>query len=193
MSTFTAGTPDAPRPDAPPAPTPARRGRGRHFRRRDALHNYSLHFGPNMTPMVDVVMVILIFFMASAAFLGNEWFLRAAIPFESGRGKDPSKRNDPLELPPTRIDVALDTDPDGTTVVSFLGSSRVTMEQFEARIAAMKSGATSNIEVILRPTARVPYRDVVRAHAACDAVGIYKVGYGMSGAGPAAPKPAGTP
>lgn len=184
-----------PRPAGATAPDPGpRRRRGRHFRRRDALHGYSLHFGPNMTPMVDVVMVILIFFMASAAFLGSEWFLRAAIPFESGRGRDATKKNDPLEIPPTRIDVALDVEPGGETVVSFLSFSRVTMDQFEGRIAAMRTGGASNIEVILRPTPKVPYRDVVRAHAACDAAGIFKVGYGVGGAGSTpAVKPAGVP
>ena len=171
-------------PSQPPAGVPATqspRRSSRHLRRRDALHTYSLHFGPNMTPMVDVVMVILIFFMAFAAFLGNEWFLRAAIPAEAGRGKDTSKPNDPLAPPPTRLDVVLDADADGHTIVSFLGSSRLTLQEFEGRINEFpKSDATRNIEVILRPTARVPYADVVRAHAACDAVGIYKVGYGVT-------------
>ena len=49
-----------------------------------------LHFGPNMTPMVDVVMVILIFFMASAAFMGDEWFLHGD-PVRSGRGTATNK------------------------------------------------------------------------------------------------------
>lgn len=33
-----------------------------------------------MTPMVDVVMVILVFFMVSAAFLGPEWLLGSLVP-----------------------------------------------------------------------------------------------------------------
>ncbi len=173
-----------PAPSAPSTPQPRRRVNGRHLRRRDALHSYSLHFGPNMTPMVDVVMVILIFFMAFAAFMGNEWFLRGAIPFDAGRGNNASKPNDPLAPPPTRLDVALDTDGDGHTVVSFLSFSRVSMEQFEQRIGEFpKSEATRNIEIVLRPTGRVPYADTVRAHAACDAVGIYKVGYGVTRGG----------
>ncbi|MCP2732564.1 biopolymer transporter ExbD, partial [Limnofasciculus baicalensis] len=49
-------------------------------RKRNALAQHDLHYGPNMTPMVDVVMVILVFFMASAVFLGPEWYLKTAIP-----------------------------------------------------------------------------------------------------------------
>jgi biopolymer transport protein ExbD len=170
-----------PAPGSGVAPDSPRRST-RHFRRRDALHNYSLHFGPNMTPMVDIVMVILIFFMSFAAFMGNEWFLRAAIPFDAGRGTNASKPNDPLAPPPTRMDIVLDADAGGNTVVSFLGVSRVPMEEFEKRIAAFpkNDAATRNIEVVLRPTAKVPYADVVRAHAACDSVGIFKVGYGVT-------------
>ena len=163
------------------APTTRRRASGRHMRRRDALHSYSLHFGPNMTPMVDVVMVILIFFMSFAAFLGNEWFLRGAIPFDAGRGASASKPNDPLAVPETKLDVVLDVDPQGKTVVTFLSFQRVSMEQFKQRIAEFpRSDATRNIVVMLRPTGRVPYADTVDAHAACDKVGIYKVGYGVS-------------
>lgn len=151
------------------------------LRRRDALHAHSMHFGPNMTPMVDVVMVILIFFMASAAFLGSEWFLRAAIPFEAGRGTSPKKPNDPTALPPVKLDLLLDVDEAGRTVATFPPLVRAPIEQFFTRIAEFKSDRTAgDIEVVIRPTARVPYADVVRAHAACDDAGIYKLGISVS-------------
>lgn len=173
------------------AGTSSRRRHG--LRRRDALHAHSLHFGPNMTPMVDIVMVILIFFMASAAFLGSEWFLRAAIPFDSGRGKSPDKQNDPLAVPPTKTDILLDVDAQGQTVVT-LGTAlqRDSIDKFIAHIARFKSDkAAGEIEVVIRPNAKVPYADVVRVHAACDEVGIYKVGIGVArpAGAPAAPKP----
>lgn len=155
--------------------------RHRALRRRDALHAHSMHFGPNMTPMVDVVMVILIFFMASAAFLGSEWFLRAAIPFEAGRGTSPRKPNDPTALPPVKLDLLLDVDETGRTVATFPPLVRAPLEQFFTRIAEFKSDRTAgDIEVVIRPTARVPYADVVRAHAACDDAGIYKLGISVS-------------
>ena len=111
------------------------RRRSRSLRRRDALHNYSMHFGPNMTPMVDIVMVILIFFMASAAFMGDEWFLRAAIPFEAGRGTALNKPNDPLALPPERLDVLMDVDRQGNTIVTVLDLQDAPMQQFLNRLA----------------------------------------------------------
>jgi biopolymer transport protein ExbD len=44
-----------------------------------------------MTPMVDIVMVILIF-MAPRRSCGEEWFLRAAIPVEAVPGKAANSR-----------------------------------------------------------------------------------------------------
>jgi biopolymer transport protein ExbD len=162
-------------------------GRRVGFRRRDALHSHSLHFGPNMTPMVDIVMVILIFFMASAAFLGGEWFLKAAIPFQSGRGTNIAKPNDPNAPPPLRLDITLEVNDQGRTVVTFLELQKAPLDQFLARIAQFKSDKKAgDIEVVIRPSPRVAYPDVVRVHAACDEAGIYKVGIGVAG-------PVGTP
>ena len=165
-----------------------RRNRESVLRRRDALHNYSLHFGPNMTPMVDIVMVILIFFMATAAFMGSEWFLRAAIPFEAGRGADNKKPNDPLAIPLKPLDVLMDAGPDGRTFVTFLELKRVSVEDFIARVSQFpRTQTTSELEVVIKPMPSVPYADVVRVHAACDAAGIYKVGITVPRKAPAAP------
>lgn len=160
----------------------SRRGRGSGFRRRDALHQWSLHFGPNMTPMVDIVMVILIFFMASAAFMGEEWFLRAAIPVESVSGKA-SNTNLDIPLPPLRIDVVLDADDQGATIAASvaLQIEKGSLQRVLDRIASFPRGKeTETMEVLIKPSPRVAYRDVVRVHEACEGVGIIKVGIGVT-------------
>src|SRR4051812_15504104 len=40
--------------------------------------------GPNMTPLVDVVMVILIFLMLCGSFVGTEHFLVSNLPISQG-------------------------------------------------------------------------------------------------------------
>ncbi len=175
------------------------------LRRRDALHNWTLHFGPNMTPMVDVVMVILVFFMASAAFLGPEWFLKALVPVEPPEGAGsvaaPTARKDPVP-PPRRIEITLDLDPRGTTVATGAGKAGVSVDEIGAALAAEARGlpgvdtaAPHALEVLIRPAARVPYRDVVRVHEAAQRAGITRVGVGLRDGpvGPPSVLPSGSP
>lgn len=177
----------------------------RSFRRRDAIHNWTLHFGPNMTPMVDVVMVILVFFMASAAFLGPEWYLKSLVPRKppEGAGLTSAGTDKPIEKPPVRLEVALDVDDSGRTVATGVGKVNATVAEMgealaaEATKAAKAAGPAAStapapragapasqeaatLEVLIRPTARVPYRDVVRLHEAAQRAGIQRVGVGMS-------------
>ena len=49
--------------------------------------------GPNMTPLVDVVMVILIFLMLAGTFGANEHFLTSNLPL-SERGVGQVERTD---------------------------------------------------------------------------------------------------
>lgn len=151
------------------------------FRRRDALHGWTLHFGPNMTPMVDVVMVILVFFMASAAFMGDDWFLRAGVVESPKAG--PASASAAAPTPPDplaqRLDVLLDRGSSGETLVTAFELVKAPLDSFAARARALpKGGATSKIEIIVKPVAAVPYQDVVRVHEACYAAGIEKVGLG---------------
>src|SRR4029079_11843482 len=63
--------------------------------------------GPNMTPLVDVVMVILIFLMLAGKFGGQEHFLVSNLPFtQKGAGGKPPPAgflpDEPLDI---RVDV----------------------------------------------------------------------------------------
>src|SRR2546423_14060754 len=59
--------------------------------------------GPNMTPLVDVVMVILIFLMLAGSFAGAEHYLVSNLPFspKGGGGQAPPPGivpDEPLEI-----------------------------------------------------------------------------------------------
>lgn len=147
----------------------------RALRRRDALHGYSLRFGPNMTPMVDIVMVILIFFMAATTFAGDEFFLRAGlvrdIPAERA---DPG--GDPFSLPPVRLTISLSVTEQGQTVATGVGLERAALGSLVAALASFTEGtATDRIVLIINADARVPYQDVVRMHDSATRLGIEKV------------------
>jgi len=81
---------------------PHHASRSRPLRQRNIFQQGG-RFGPNMTPMVDVVLVILIFFMASTAFIGPEWFLRAALPSDQAADQGGAD----FSLPPARFEIVL--------------------------------------------------------------------------------------
>ena len=72
------------------------------------------HVGPNMTPMVDVVMCILIFFMLGSTFLQTEMFLQSSMPAidKAGLGTEATRLVSQLGF--ERMDlreIVLDVDP----------------------------------------------------------------------------------
>jgi biopolymer transport protein ExbD len=137
------------------------------FRRRNAQALYDMHYGPNMTPMVDVVMVILIFFMASTAFLGPEWFLKTYLPTRSAAASATTTK---------RMEVVLAPGANGA-VVTLNGESGLSIAGLEARLAdELTRTPAAGIIVPIEAGADVAYEDVVRVHEVCRKLGIAKVG-----------------
>lgn len=162
----------------------------RPFRRRDALTQHQLHFGPNMTPMVDVVMVILVFFMVSAAFVGPEWFLRSMVPRPVAapnpqQAPTPPRPNPGLANPETsemkltknQIYLRLIKGDNGPSVV-WLSQKFATMQDFGAALARFTEGdiPKNDIEVFIEPSRDVPYDQVIRLHELCATFGIQRIG-----------------
>lgn len=151
------------------------------LRRRNAMAVHDLHYGPNMTPMVDVVMVILVFFMASASVLGPEWLLKTALP--------PAKPS-PIAPSPdiTRVELQLS-----------MSAGVVAVRVREAGATAIESGGIDDairflndvvqrrnpkqLAVVVRPRSEVPYETVVQLHELCARLGIEKIGI-LDPAGP---------
>lgn len=150
---------------------------GRRFHDRGALKQWELHFGPNMTPMVDIVMVILIFFMARSALIGPEWFLRAALPRQTGAGTSgaAAAAPDPFELPPARFEIDLRVDASGRTLVTGLGLAGAAPDDLAGPLGEL-AGVRDEAVVLIRPAAAVPYRDVVLVRDLCERAGIGSVG-----------------
>ncbi|GJM18554.1 MAG: hypothetical protein DHS20C14_07670 [Phycisphaeraceae bacterium] len=149
---------------------------GKAFRDRTALAAHELHFGPNMTPMVDVVMVILIFFMASTALLGPEWFIDAHLPEDETVGIVQDER---FTLPEVRLEVTLTaSEGGGSARVSGFGIEGGTLDELARAAAAVAPDLLAGDDpiVVISPGDGVAYQDVVRAHDACTAAGFTRVG-----------------
>lgn len=153
-------------------------------RRVGALAAWDMHYGPNMTPMVDVVMVILVFFMTSSAILGPEWFLKSVLPVTA----PPPPTSDTPEKP-TRVNAALSREPGGKTAVAVRDANNAeaqeTLDAFLARLERLAREKSSRlIEVLLTPGPDVAYGDIVRIHETCQKLGIEKVGMQDTSPGP---------
>lgn len=153
-------------------------------RRRSALAMYEAHAGPNMTPMVDVVMVILIFFMASAAILGPEWFLKTSLP----RTTTTAPPNESL-LVRVRVELVMDNGVPRAKVDAGPAADIATIEDAlkraldRSRIALNQAGkdasdpaVVANVAVLVDAGDDVPYEQVVRVHELARALHIEKIG-----------------
>lgn len=150
-----------------------KRQKGRRpLRRRDGEHSASLAQGPNMTPMVDVVIVILIFFMSATTFMGPEWFMDVAVP-----AHDPSvgDEGDPYAMPAPTLRVQLRAS-GGTTLATGLGRQDMTLDQLaDALMALGQSIEATDAFVLIVPTPEVAYRDVVHVRDVCERAGLREV------------------
>lgn len=141
----------------------------RPFRKRNALAVHEMHYGPNMTPMVDVVMVILIFFMSSTAILDPEWFLRSSLPRVNPNAvaSDQQPQRVQIRILSTSSGSVFDMDEQkGLTLPSLQTALR--------KLVADRSPDT--VVVLISPEPHTPYDDVVRVHELCERLGLKKVG-----------------
>lgn len=121
--------------------------------------------GPMMTPMVDVVLVILIFFMASTTIAGYEWFLEAGVEAETAN--EEQEQDARFDLPAAVIDVDLVRGSDGITVVYGLsGDSGVALGAAVEFIQGMEIGDSDSLKVGLGAGDDVPMGDVIAVHDA---------------------------
>src|SRR3954466_8469303 len=126
--------------------------------------------GPNMTPLVDVVMVILIFLMLAGSFVGAEHFLVSNMPMsKAGAGN--------VQLPPGFIpDEPIDIRVDSPTADRFIASAgrihtsdvaELTRQLRGMRVALNQAGKDDDhIQVKIGPGKNVKYRFLVDVYEA---------------------------
>jgi len=130
------------------------------LRRRNVLTRSS-RFGPNMTPMVDVTLVILIFFMASTAIAGHEWFLRAQLPTQQDSDLQPSGFSPPT--PMLNADLLMDG---STVIVLGIGDEPRPLDFVIEQLNAMDDASAQGLILGIRARDDVPYWAIVALHDA---------------------------
>jgi len=137
------------------------------------IKKMSANVGPNMTPMVDVVMCILIFFMLGSS-LTPELFLQSDTAIDkTGLGNEETDQ----KLPSVRVNIFLRRQGDDTLVSAF-DSKLLKMDNIDDRdqsenrqIAAFfeqkKKTLSDDVQIIIVPEKRVPYQDVITIYDYC--------------------------
>jgi biopolymer transport protein ExbD len=133
------------------------------------------HVGPNMTPMVDIVMCILIFFMLGSTFLAPELFLQSSMPAidKQGLGQEQSSQ----KLPAVRMNIKLVRQGDDTFVSAFDwkpmkmdkvdDTDQSQNQQVVEGFVAKNQTLSPDVQIIIQPGANVPYQDVITIYDAC--------------------------
>lgn len=137
--------------------------RSRPLKQRNIFGNTG-RFGPNMTPMVDVVLVILIFFMAATTIVGQEWFLKADLPEQ----RDESVDSNGFGLPTPMVDVELFVD-DERVMARGLGADVIDLDDAISRIQAMDPTLSDGLILRIGASDEVPYGSIVAIHDAGNA------------------------
>jgi biopolymer transport protein ExbD len=145
--------------------------------------------GPNMTPMVDITMVILIFFMLCGNFMGAEHFLVSDVPLQANGAGVPPPAGVPI---PTRFTIAVRQE--GPFYVAKAGnfaSVRSTdpkraYDQLKGQLAAQlgsfkEAGVkTDDVQIIIYPQPNVTLDNLIPVEEAALDAGFKKVGFGVN-------------
>jgi biopolymer transport protein ExbD len=137
--------------------------------------------GPNMTPLVDVVMVILIFLMLAGSFAGAEHYLVSNLPFRQNGGGNAAPNAVPDD-PPLTINVDNNATHDGyiARVDQFSATDEdklaAILTSLRDKMAAI--GQTPDkVQVVISPGRGVKYKYVTEVFEAAQSVNFAKIGF----------------
>ena len=129
--------------------------------------------GPNMTPLVDVVMVILIFLMLAGSFGASEHYLASKVPIRKGSGSVSDAVPDETDFHITvdALEDRFNARPDGMDPLQDPASLKAAMSQKLSQFVAAGTPA-DKVQVIISPGRAVKYVYLMQVYeAALDADG----------------------
>ena len=136
--------------------------------------------GPNMTPLVDVVMVILIFLMLAGSFGGAEHYLQSSVPVRKGAaGKvqdAPIPDETDFRITVDALEDRFNARPDGMDPIQDKATLTAALEQ---KLAAFNAAGTptDKIQVIISPGRQVKYVYLIQVYEAALEAGYTKVAF----------------
>jgi biopolymer transport protein ExbD len=130
-------------------------------------HKSNRKYGFNMTPMIDVVFLLIIFFLVSSHLARQESQMDLELPIAvSGQ--------DDVDLETPRITINVKTD--GSL---WLAGRPVAKEQLKERFIDARDKQGDDIEVRIRGSRSAPYSTVEQIMLACTGAKIWNVTYAV--------------
>jgi biopolymer transport protein ExbD len=134
---------------------------------RTPSHGRTGELGFNMTPMIDVVFLLIIFFLVSSHLAQREAQMQLPLPeAESGVNLAPTV--------PRRL--TLNVLADGSLL---LAGRRITLTELPQRLAEVRAATGPELEVRIRGDRHVPYQHISPLLLACTRAGIGNVSIGV--------------
>lgn len=124
--------------------------------------------GFDMTPMIDIVFQLIIFFLLTGHLVKQETQLKLPLP-EASSGEQQDLEDDAPR-------VTINVQEDGQVS---LGTGVVNIAELTERLAEKRAAAGEGLEVRIRSDRRVAYRVVEPIMLACTKVGIWKVTFAV--------------
>jgi biopolymer transport protein ExbD len=149
------------------------------------LHKTRYESGPNLTPLVDVVMVVLIFLMLAGSFGGASRFLVSKQGIHVGKRFSRAAKTDPS---PIDLDIHVDNSRDGLgfvaqgTGIPPIGDAGKLEALLDARLREVNDAGTKSdqVQVVLYPGRRVKYEYLIAIYQAALQAKFEKIAFATS-------------
>lgn len=137
--------------------------------------------GPDMTPLVDVVMVLLIFLMMVGKFGGADRYLASNLPITSSGVSD--QKIDPNLVPKDPVTISVSPLPP-SGFRAFVGRTSASSDteltaQLKTLLEGLKAAGRKpdDIQVFIKPARTLRYDNVVTVYTATLQAGFTKIGF----------------
>jgi len=121
----------------------------------------------NMTPMIDVVFLLIIFFLVSSHLAKQEVHMNLPLPdAQSGIQAENSK------LPRVVVNISSEG-------ALRMAGRQLTLEQFQQQLLERRMKSGKDLEVRIRSDRGVPYRNISPVMQRCAEVGIWNVTFAV--------------
>lgn len=134
---------------------------------RAPLYKSSRRLGFNMTPMIDVVFLLIIFFLVSSHLVRQETQMELSLPVAASGDEEPQE-------PTPRV--TINVDENGTL---WVGGAQIDPSDLGAQLTAAMERDGGDLEVRIRGSRDATYGSVEPIMLACTKVGIWNVKYAV--------------